>query len=77
MKKCSISLAIRKMQMKTTLSRSWWCMPIISVLRRLRWEDPKFETSLGYKASSRPACSTKRDPVVKTQSKSNQIKPKQ
>jgi hypothetical protein len=29
-------------------SWTWWCMPIIPVLRRLRQEDHEFEASLGY-----------------------------
>lgn len=37
------------------LSRAWWLVLVIPAIGRLRHEDcSKFETSLGYKVSSRP-----------------------
>jgi hypothetical protein len=36
----------------------WWVTPVIPALRRLRQEDPEFESSLGYVASSRPTWDT-------------------
>jgi hypothetical protein len=41
---------------------SWWCMPVIPALLRLRQEDHKFKTSLGYIA--RP-CLEKKKKTVK------------
>jgi hypothetical protein len=35
----------------TKLSQVWWYIPIILALRRLRQEECKFQTSLGYVCS--------------------------
>lgn len=37
---------------------AWWCLPIIPVIGRLRWEDEKFDASLDYIVSSRPTWAT-------------------
>jgi hypothetical protein len=38
MKKCSILLAIKEIQIKTKLRQVWWDIPVIPVLHRLRHE---------------------------------------
>jgi hypothetical protein len=35
-------------QKEKTWSQAWWCTPVIPALGRLRQEDHKFQTSLGY-----------------------------
>jgi hypothetical protein len=42
----------------------WWCMPLIPVLKRQRKEDLcEFKSSLVYRASSRIARATQRNPI--------------
>jgi hypothetical protein len=43
---------------RCVLSQAWWPTSVISALWRLRQEDHKFKTKLGYIVSSRPACTT-------------------
>jgi hypothetical protein len=45
----------------------------IPVFRRLGQEDLKFDASLGYIASSRPACATQRDHVSKSPRKRERV----
>jgi hypothetical protein len=35
-----------------TKTKTWWYMPVISTLRRLRQEDHKFKANLSYMARS-------------------------
>jgi hypothetical protein len=39
-------------ELKPYLSQAWWCMLVILALGRLRQEDVKFKTSLGYVVAS-------------------------
>jgi hypothetical protein len=34
---------------KSSVKRTWWYMPVISALRRLKEEDNEYEASLYYK----------------------------
>jgi hypothetical protein len=46
--------------------RQWWLMPLIPAFMRQRQADfCKFEASLVYRPSSRPARATQRNPVSK------------
>jgi hypothetical protein len=38
--------------MKTAASQVWWLTPVISALRKLRQDDSKFQSILGYIARS-------------------------
>ena len=63
---------------KTNTSGAWWWhTPLVPALRRQRQENLcEFEASLAYKASSRTARTTQKNPVSKT-NKQNKTKQKQ
>ena len=50
---------------------AWWCMPVISALRRQRQVDfcIQFKVILVYKVSSRTARAIQRNPVLKKTNK--------
>ena len=60
-------LRFNKDILKKEMIQMWWCIPLIPELQRQRQVDLcEFETSLVYRASSRIARATQKNPVSKT-----------
>jgi hypothetical protein len=63
-------LRFNKDILKKEMIQMWWCIPLVPELQRQRQVDLcEFETCLVYRASSRIARATQKNPVTKKKKK--------